>query len=236
MTRALLSFIVLLSFPLYSQSQNNIEVEETSAEFKGESRNAIGVKVYGEEHDKVEKKARKTFRGWGRVKNREAPLYVKEAEWDEMGDHPFDFYLKVEEQDDSTHKVLVGAYLGGAWLNSSDHSERYEAMSARIREFAVRVTKKALEKVVEQEQERLEELTAKMEELNEQKEDKEDAIEDHKNTIEEAKATIEEAKAAIEDAESRIEELKEKKGAQEEKVKAQKKKLEKIKKKKEAVE
>lgn len=227
-------FIFLIPFGL--QAQPEIEVSETSADFDGDSRNALSVMVYGEEHDEVEKKARKTFRGWGRVKNREAPLFVKEAEWDDLGEHPFDFYLKVEEQDDSTHKVLAAAYLGGAWLNSSDHGERYAALKERLHSFAVRVTKEALEGVVEQEQEKLEELTARMEELNDEKEDQKDEIEDQEETIEDAKETIEEAKKAIEEAEKRIEELKEKKSEQKEKVEAQKKEVEKVKEQKGAVE
>ncbi len=234
--RILFLAITLFSFPLLSNAQPEIQVSETSAKFDGESHNALGVMVYGEEHDEVEKKARRTFRGWGNVKNREAPLHINKAEWDEMGDLPFDFWLKVEEQDDSTHKVLVGVNLGGAWLNSSDHSDRYAALKQKLHEFAVRVTKEAMEGVVEREQEKLEELQSKLEDIQDQKEDQKGNIEDQKETIEEAKQTIEEAKKAIEEAEKTIEELEEKKKTQKEKVKAQKKEVQKVKERKEAVE
>ncbi|MFB6258193.1 MAG: coiled-coil domain-containing protein [Flavobacteriales bacterium] len=235
--RSRILLISLSSFflPLCLFAQPQIEVSEASAKFDGEKRNALSVTTYGEKQDEVEDKARKAFRGWGNVKNREAPLFIKEAEWDELGDHPFNFYLKVEKQEDSTQKVLVGVNLGGAWLNSGDHSERYKAMSKRLREFAVKVTKEAMEGVIEKEQEKLEALQSKLEDLNSSKEDKKSTIEDKKETIEEAKKTIEDAKKAIEDAKARIEELKKKKEKQKKKVEAQKKELEEAKKKKEAV-
>ena len=229
-------FILFALFtPFFLKAQPQIEVSESSADFDGGSRNALAVKVYGEVHDEVEDKARKTFRGWGNVKNREAPLYIKEAEWDEMGDRPFYYYLKVEEQDDSTHTVLAGVDLGGAWLNSSEHGDRYDALASRLREFAVRVTKEAMEGVVEQKEERLEELTDRMEDLNDNQEDQKATIEDKKETLEEAKKTIEDAKKAIEDAEKRIEELRSQKSEQKKKVEAQKKKVEKVKERKDAV-
>ncbi len=231
---------ILLTIPFLFTSfllkaQPEIEVQESSADFNGDSRNALSVMVYGEVHDEVENKARKTFRGWGNVKNREAPLFIKEAENDDISDMPFNFYLKVEEQDDSTQKVFAAVNLGGAWLNSSDHSDGYDALSARLREFAVRVTKEAMEGVVEKEQKKLEELQNKLEDISDEKADEQGNIEDKKETIEKAKKTIEEAKSAIEDAEKRIEELDKKIKEQEEKIKAQEKRVKKVEKRKDAV-
>ncbi len=233
--RTTLFILSLALFPFFLKAQPEIEVEEAEAEFDGDDRPAIRVMVHGETQDEVEKKARKTFRGWGNLKNRNDPLYVQQAEWSDLGEHPFDFYLKVVEEDDSTQEVLVGAYLGGAWLNSSDHSDRFEALGERVREFAVRVTEEAMEKLVEKEEEKLEEIQDRNEEITGNIEDLQDDVEDLQSDIEDYKKEIEKAEKDIEKNKEKMEELKEKQSEQKEVLESQKSRLERVQEKKDAV-
>ncbi len=215
----LYTFLFVLSLMMSAQVvAQKIEVSESTEKIADGRHNALVVKVYGWEAKDVEDEARKEWRGMGNVKSRSNPVFIDDATDRKMGDNPFDFYARAEDVEENVVKLIVAVNLGGAYMNSGEHKDRYKAMEEMVREFAIRISKEKMEEKVQAREDKLEEIEDQLKDIEKDREDQTKLIEDKKKEIKKAEK-------AIKNAEKEIEDLKDKK----------KDKLKEIEKQKEAV-
>jgi hypothetical protein len=221
MKHFLLSSALLLS--LYAFSQKS-KVDEKNEKIGGGSNNALVVTIYENTEDNI-------LKGWRSImKDNDAKVTTKDGEQFSdnavikrvNGNNTMDVYAKTEKGKDGEVKFIVAFNLGGAFLNSKEHSQQFNEARKLLQEFADKLTKDAIE----------DQLKAAEKILGNMQDDQEDLVKKNK----ELKEDIEEYKEKIKKAEGDIvtnEELQKKKKTE---IEGQQKVVEEIKKKKAAVE
>ncbi len=219
---------LFLIFPIHLVGQE-IEVQEVQEKMSQGNKNGLTVNIPEASVDKVEDDWDKWLRKElnGNTSTNSGEIVGEECENDDISDLPFVVYSKVEEKDKGT-RLTVFVNLGGAYLNSNEHGDRFEVMKEQLTSFSKEVATEALEEKLGDAEDKLDDLTDKRDNYVKEKEDLQSDVEDYKEEIEDCKETIEEAKKNIEKNERKIKKYKKKKEDQQEKVENQKEKLEKI--------
>ena len=175
---------------LYGQEIPKIKVEEKTNMINGNSNNTLTVIIYETDKSEIEK----AFKN--ELKDRKAKVSVKkeifadDAQFKNMGDNTVDVYARVEEG--KTGNTLVAAVdLGGAYLSSAQHKDKYDAFRAFLYDFAVKMTKEGVSEQIKDAEKLLGKQENELEGLVKDKEGLEKDIEDYKKKIEDAKKGIE---------------------------------------------
>ena len=109
----------------------------------------------------------------------------------EMGENTFDVYSLVEEATDAGVRLVVAFDLGGAYLSTAAHPDKYPAAEKFVRDFAVAQAKNVVSMEIETSQKILKGFEKELAGLEKEKADHEADIKDAEKKIEEAKAEIE---------------------------------------------
>lgn len=198
---ALLSLLLLLSNSLIT----NAQVRETTASMSQGSNNALAIdlayadpeKVLDEFEDYVE-----DFKAKARKKKGE--LFGDNAQVKSIGgNNTIDIYAKVEKGDNKSI-LTVWFDLGGAYLSSKTHGEKYGEAVKWLNEFASRMVKKGIEDELKAEQKKLEVLTDEQKTLVRDKEKLDKSIVDSEKDIKDMEAKIAQMKQDIEKAKQDI--------------------------------
>lgn len=104
-------------------------------------------------------------------------------------DNTVDVYAKTEEQGENV-EIQLWVDLGGAFLNSREHPDRYTEAEKLLLRFALEVAREKMRLDIKAQEDRLKEMNRDLERLASQKERSEREIERAKETIRQAEADI----------------------------------------------
>lgn len=157
----------------------------------GKSRNALSVMIPEANTDDVKKAWKKQLKDLkGKVSDKTV-IFGDDCKSKAMGDNTFDVYSVVEEATDEGVRLVVAFDLGGAYLSTANHPEKYPAAEEIVKSFAVAQAKEVVKEEIEVSTKILKGFEKDLSGLEKDKAGLEKDIEDYKKKIEEAKAAIE---------------------------------------------
>jgi hypothetical protein len=206
--KAILFLVVTIcTFATFGQ----IKTTEEAITFSNGTHNAIVVTIPNGTREGVNEQLKNELKGWGgKFDENKGEFSAIGATMKKMGEKPFDGYAKVIENG-SVIKVAFAVDLGGAYMNSSDHSEQYKVMLDKAKEFAAKAGTASVNGELKVEEKVLKGL--KKEQSGIEKE-----ISKSESSIEKAKKTIADEEKKISDAKNKLDKKKGEVKAQEEKI------------------
>lgn len=149
----------------------------------------------------------------------------KEKEWfsdnavisELAGNNPVDIYAKIEPSGSDATMLTIWVDLGGAYLSSYQHSDKYGFTQKMLREFNLKVLKDGTQKDLEKEEKKLKKADNNFKDLVKDKENLLKDIENYKAKIKKAEEDIikndkdqKEAQKAIEEQKEAVKKVQEK--------------------------
>ncbi len=210
------SFVVLFlsSVALYAQDDlvakglEETHVREEIRYMSQGNNTALVIQLPGADVKLVNKLWKKYLRDYdGKVKKaKEDELFADDADIPGIGlGNTVDVYAKMKETGNGT-ELSVWFYLGGAYLQSDMHPERYEEGRRFMEQFALMVKKEVIRQELKAEEDRLKELENELSKLERDNERYHQIIEDAEKRIEQAKADIQTNEKAQKETQNAIEE------------------------------
>ena len=212
----------LLALALASSSiaQTTLTVTEKVEAVDGVSRNSLSVMIPDASTDDIKKAWKKQLKDLkGKVSDKTV-IFGDDCESKAMGENTFDVYSVVEEATDEGVRLVAAFDLGGAYLSTTDHPEKYPAAEKILKDFAIAQAKEVVKIEIETSQKILKGFEKDLSGLEKDKSNLEKDIADYEKKIEEAKAAIEKNVAAQANKKSEVEGMKAVIGDLESKVKA----------------
>jgi hypothetical protein len=187
-----LSAAILLSFALGAQNYS-IQVTESNEPIGSGNNNALVVIIYETDIETVEKEWKSRVKDFNTEKTslNKHTLFADNATIKEMGNNTVDIYTNfAEKKDDRSVRMVVAFDLGGAYLSSSQHKDKFEVAKKILKEFAVKLTKEGVENQMKQASKALEKLMDKQADLEKGKKNMEQRIAEDKEKIKKAEEDI----------------------------------------------
>lgn len=171
-----------------------IRVHESKENIGGGSHNALVVSIYGVDAKDVEKEWKSKMKDYGaKVSNEKGELFGDNALIKEMGNNTIDMYARVDDKKDEVD-LIVGFDLGGAYLNSSEHADKYKIAERILHDFAVTITKNAIDYQLKTQQKALDKLNGQEKDLEKENKNLNSDIVDYQNKIKKDQDAIEKNK------------------------------------------
>jgi hypothetical protein len=168
-----------------------VSVKEEMVAIDGISRNSLTVMIKDATTDDVKKAWKKQLKDLKGKVNDKTIIFGDDCQSKSMGDNTFDVYSLVEEATDEGVKLVVAFDLGGAYLSTADHPEKYPAAEAIVKGFAVDQAKEAVSLEIGTTEKIIKEFEKDFAGLEKDKKKLEKDIEDYEKKIVEAKEAIE---------------------------------------------
>lgn len=131
-------------------------------------------------------------------------IFADDARIESISSNTVDVYGLVSERGEDT-ELTVWFDLGGAYLNSKDHPEKYLKAQGMLKDFCGIVSKTYIANMLNEEEKKMKDLEGNLKDIEKDQENAVDDIKKYEEKIEEAKATIETCKANKEQAMKDIE-------------------------------
>mgnify|MGYP006100696939 CR=1 FL=1 len=213
------TILILFSFLFYTSfsAQYKVVLAEKSVKFNDGDFNSFSVTIYELPLKGVEKLWKKVMKDMkANVSSKKNEMKGDDAHVKSMGENTFDIYSKALKNDKGV-EMSIAFDLGGAFLSSSQHSEKAKEMKKIIYDFAVNATKEGIRGILKEEEKKQSDLEKQQADLIKQKEKLENDIANWKKDIENAKNNIqnnlknqEEKKKAIDEQKKVVDVVKEK--------------------------
>ena len=189
MKKILIPALALCSFGGFGQT--TITIEEKTVAIDGVSRNSLTVTIPGGNTDDIKKSWKKQLKDLkGKVSDKTI-IFGDDCKSKEMGDNSFDIYSVVEEANEAGVRLVVAFDLGGAYLSTANHPDRYPAGEKIVHDFAVEQTKEVVRGEIEAATKSLDGFEKDLGGLAKDKAGFEKDIADYEKKIQEAKLAIE---------------------------------------------
>ena len=188
-----LLFSILISGIAFCQS---MRVKEGNMSTSKGSQNSLSIEVPFVDEAFFQDELKSFLKDWGKCKESKGEYFVLLGEWKDYGKKTFDVYARYEAKKEAPVSVSFAFDLGGAFLNSKDHSSQFELFKKSIESFGRSCASNYINSVLEKENKILKTLEKEQKELESDKSDMEKEIEDYKKRIEENLKKIEENKTA----------------------------------------
>ncbi|MCB9186680.1 MAG: hypothetical protein H6601_08030 [Flavobacteriales bacterium] len=183
-------FFSLLFSAHFVIAQGQVVVNEELVNMDGEERNSLTVIIKGANTDDVKKAWKKQLKDMkGKVEDKTV-IFGDDCKDKTMGDNTFDVYSIVEAYVDTSVKLTVAFDLGGAYLTSTDHPDKFSAAIKIVRAFAVEQEKAAVQLQIDGKEKELKGLEKDLNGLKKDKEKSEKNIADHEAKIAANKESI----------------------------------------------
>jgi len=171
----------------------SVKVKESNSDFSvAQNVNALVVEIPYVSQDFVEGKIKKLFKDLGKHKESKKEHVALMVELKDFGKMPFNAYAVSSLSSNEIVSVRFGFDLGGAYLNSKDHPEKYKLIEKIIEDFASKAVKSWIEGIVRDENKRLKSLEKDQKDLVKRKENLEKEIKDFEKKIADNKNEIKE--------------------------------------------
>ena len=185
-----------------------IKVKESSESFSNGSHNALIVTIYECEKSKIEKAWKSKVKDYNPDKNGDkgGEYFFDNCTFKPIGNNTVDVYSKVVEgKGEKTFQLMACFDLGGAYMSSSDHRDKYEFFKKMMYEFAVNLTKDAISDELKDANKILNKGIDKQQSLEKDNKNLDGDIKNYNEKITKAKDEIEKNKKDIEVKKKEIE-------------------------------
>ena len=183
----------------------NAQIRETTASMSQGSNNALAIDVPYNDPEKVLDEFEDYAEDFkAKTKKKKGELFADNAQVKSIGgNNTIDIYAKAEKGDNKTI-LTVWFDLGGAYLSSKSHGEKYGEAVKWLNDFASRMVKKGIEDELKAEQKKLDALNDEQKNLVRDKEKLDRSIIDGEKDIKDMEAKIAQTKQNIEKAKQDI--------------------------------
>ena len=169
-----LIFSLFISITFVAQT---IKVKEKNADFSAaQNVNALNVDIPYASQDYVSGKLKKFFKGLGKYKESKNEHSALMIELKELGKIPFNAYGYALSSNNDIVTVTFGFDLGGAYLNSKDHPEKFKVIESMLENFASNTVRNWVEGVLRDEKKVLSDLEKQQKDLVKRKDQLEKKI------------------------------------------------------------
>jgi len=131
-------------------------------------------------------------------------IFADDAQIKDISVNTVDIYAKIEKSKDGDVEIFVAFDLGGAFLSSSQHSDKFKEAKKIIRDFGVTTAKEAVQEQLKAAEKAMKDLEKEKENLIKENEDFHKKIEGWENDIVKAKDDI---KTNEKDQETKVKEI-----------------------------
>ena len=189
--KQIMILILLLSETFILNAQYQFRVSESDFQFSKASHHGFSVHIYESNIHDIEKSWKKMMKGWGaKVDEKKHEFFADNASFKKMGDNVFDTYAICNEKANYI-EFVTAVDLGGAFLNSNDHSEKTSIYKEQLLSFAKQTTLSALEEKVKIEENNAHRLEKELNQLIKDENKLENDIESWKKSIIQAEKEVE---------------------------------------------
>lgn len=184
-----LAFAVVIGLSAYAQK---IKIKEGSQSIAGANHNSLTVTLYDISPSDAEDAFRSFMKKYdGKRSSKDGAVFIDHAMIKEMGNNTIDIYGKaIGKKGDPEITFVVAFDLGGAFLNSSEHSTQFKIAQDIVKEFAVKATKDAIESKLKDAQKVQSKLEDDQKSLEKDNKNLNDDIADYKAKITKAEQDI----------------------------------------------
>lgn len=180
--RKLTLFAAAVSLSFISWGQK-ISVHEQNEDLGKGKNNALVVTIYGADPGDVEKDWKSMMKDYNaKVSTSKGIMFADNALIKDMGNNTIDIYTRFDEKKDEIDMV-VSFDLGGAYMSSSQHPDKYKIAEKIMHDFAVKETAAALADKQKVQQKALDKLNSQEKDLEKDNKNLNSDIEDHQNRI-----------------------------------------------------
>jgi chromosome segregation ATPase len=190
--------VAISSLQFFAQ---DIKVRESNESFSNGGHNALSVTLYVTDADMVEKEWKSKMKdfGYDKASEKSNEYFFDNVIMKELGNNTLDVYSKVVEQKSEKSVTLVAAFdLGGAYLSSSEHKDKFEYVKKMMHDFAVKISKEELDDQIKAAGKALSNLQDKQASIEKDNKGLADDITNYNQKIKKANEQIEQNKKDIE--------------------------------------
>jgi hypothetical protein len=170
-------------------AQKKISVNESTENIGNGRNSALTVVIYASASD-IEKEWKSLMKDYKAKVSAKKEIFADDAVIKAIGPNTLDVFAKTEDNKDGSVKFIVAFDLGGAFLSSSAHSAQYKEAKRILHDFAVKVSKKAVEDELSIEEKQQKKLEKDYDDLVKNKLTLEKEIESYKSKIKKAEDDI----------------------------------------------
>jgi len=137
--------VAISSLQFFAQ---DVKVRESNESFSNGNHNSLTVTLYVTDISMVEKEWKSKMKDFGYDKSSEKKdeYFFDNVVMKDLGNNTMDVFSKVTEQKGEKSVLLTAAFdLGGAYLSSSEHKDKFEYVKKMMRDFAVKISKEELD-------------------------------------------------------------------------------------------
>ncbi|MEO6884179.1 MAG: hypothetical protein ABI199_09160 [Bacteroidia bacterium] len=142
-----------------------IKVNEADEKIGNGTNNALVVSIYGASIKDIEHEWKSMMKDYGAKVSTKDGVFADNAVIKQMGNNTVDIYEKSEDKKNGEVKFMVAFDLGGAYLSSSAQSDKYKIAEKIVHDFAVKMTREAIEEQLKQQQKALNKLNDQQKDL-----------------------------------------------------------------------
>ena len=194
-----LAFVLVALFLTSALFSQKITVQETTAKFHKDNRNALSVIVHYTDAKTGEKELKSLLKSYkGKVSSKKGVLFGDDLIISTISENTIDVYGAVKEFKNGEVELNVAFDLGGAYLTSGTHPEQYARASDIVKNFAFSLSEQAFAKIVKAEEKELDKFTKDYAKVVGSKESLEKDNKDYKKQIEKYEKEIEKLTKEIE--------------------------------------
>jgi hypothetical protein len=180
-------FAILFAFTLQA---GTIKVIEGNSKIAGSRNSVLTVVIYETDFEEVIKAWKKKMKSTKvKVKTSKGEVFADNAVIKKLGDHSMDIYARTEKIVGGS-KLIVGVNLGGVFLNSRDHKDKYDSFARFVEEFAESQIRASIIEQIKDAEKELKRRVKAQEYLVKHKESLKNKIVGYKNDIKEAELKI----------------------------------------------
>lgn len=183
-------FTLLLAAAIsQANAQNAVVVTEGEGVLAGAVHNALTITVYNGDSDVVTKAWKKQLKNLKGKITAKDELFADNCKLEAMGPNTFDLYSKTTQVEGLGCTMTTSVDLGGAFLNSADHSEQFKVMRDMIYNFGVEQNKAVIQLEVDDQEKVLVSLEKELTSLEKKDKKLDEEIAKHNEEIRLAKAS-----------------------------------------------
>ena len=195
----LIGIITCFFIGLFTEATaQKIKVTESTENIGGSKKNALLVSIYNIDPAEIESKWKSLMKDYkGKIATKDGVFADNAVITSINGNNTIDVYAKTVKGKDNEVKLMVAFDLGGAYLNASEHKNKYNEAEKIIYDFAVKTTREVIAEQRKEAEKKLEKIQDQQKDLTRSNEKLASNIDDYKKKMEEYKQRIKEAEDNI---------------------------------------
>ncbi|MDQ3191550.1 MAG: hypothetical protein M3Q58_08150 [Bacteroidota bacterium] len=182
--------LILTVFTVQLMAQKKISVSESSENIGNGKNNSLIVTIYESNTSDIEKEWKSIMKSYGAKVSSKKEIFADDATIKVLGPNTVDVYARAEDNKNGSIKFIVGFDLGGAFVSSSQHSAEYKEVKKILHDFAVKMSKEAVESQMKDAEKQQKKNEKDFESLVKDKSSLEKDIENYKSKIKSAEEDI----------------------------------------------